>query len=426
MIMYNFNTSTLILTLLIIYLTLNTGTLFAQGTSHTIENDQCYSCHKELEILPKGFLEYDIHMQEGLSCAGCHGGDSKVEDEDIAMSTKKGFIGVPSKEQIPQFCGKCHSNIEFMRIYQPRIATDQVKQYNQSVHGELLMKGDNKVADCSSCHTAHGIISSKDPRSSVYPLNVPQTCRKCHSNSVYMKGYKIPTNQYEIYSISVHGKALLEHKDIGAPACNDCHGNHGATPPGIASVTHLCGSCHLNNLEFFRQTRMSKKFEELGIHGCEQCHGYHSVQKASDSFVGIDQASFCITCHEEGDDGYETAKNINQSILKLVSAYDSANAKLLNVKIKGMNDIDIGFLLQEGRQKLIESRTLVHTFDTSRVQERTNEGERIINEAITLADKEVDEFYSRRNGFAIATVVFLFFAVALFLKIRDIEKKNQL
>jgi len=178
--------------------TLNSQTLFAQKTTQLVNNDQCYLCHQELEILPKGFLEYDIHMQDGLSCAGCHGGDSKVEDEDIAMSTQKGFIGVPSKKQIPQFCGKCHSNIEFMRIYQPRISTDQVKQYYQSVHGELLLKGEDKVADCSSCHTAHGIISSKDPRSSVYPLNVPQTCRKCHSNSIYMRGYDIPTDHQTV------------------------------------------------------------------------------------------------------------------------------------------------------------------------------------------------------------------------------------
>lgn len=425
MIKFKFDKSRLTMFIVTFYLIINFQVVLAQETIHILENDQCYNCHRELELLPKGFLEHDIHMQEGLSCAGCHGGDSQIEDEDIAMSTQMGFEGVPSKEQTPQFCGKCHSSIEFMRIYQPRISTDQEKQYYQSVHGELLKKGDKKVADCTSCHTAHGILSSKDPRSSVYPLNVPQTCRKCHSNSVYMKDYSIPTNQYEIYSISVHGKALLEHKDIGAPACNDCHGNHGATPPGIASVTHLCGSCHLNNLDYFRQTRMSKKFEELGIHGCEQCHDYHSVQKASDSFVGIDQNSVCMTCHEDGDEGYETAKNIHNSIHELVSAFDSANVKLLNVKIKGMNDIDIGFLLQEGKQKLIESRTLVHTFDTNKVKAKTDEGEKIIHNAITLADNEIEEFYSRRNGFAIATVVFLFFAVALFLKIKDIEKKKQ-
>jgi hypothetical protein len=38
----------------------------------------------------------------------------------------------------------------------------------------------------------------------------------------------IPHNQYEKFARSVHGIALLKKHDSGAPACNICHGNHGA------------------------------------------------------------------------------------------------------------------------------------------------------------------------------------------------------
>ncbi len=386
--------------------------------------DQCITCHQELEILPEGFQEYDVHLQLGLSCTGCHGGDPTSDDEDISMSEENGFVGIPSREEIPEFCGKCHSEPEIMRNYHPGLPTDQVLQYYTSVHGTQLLEGDEKVAICTSCHTIHSILPSSDPRSSVYPLNVPQTCRKCHSNSVYMKSYKIPSNQYELYAESVHGIALLEHKDIGAPACNDCHGNHGATPPGLTSVTFICGSSHLINMEFFRQTRMARIFEDMQFHGCEQCHGYHAIKKTSDKLVGVNKEAFCVNCHEEGDTGYEAAKNIKFHISELVSLYDSAGTKATDVQIKGMDDIDIRFLLQEGRQKLIESRTLVHTFDLNKVVKKTEEGEKVVKQAIDLADQELDEYFSRRRGFAIATVVFILFAVALFLKIRDIEKKK--
>ncbi len=243
------------------------------------EENQCITCHRELEILPEDYEIYDVHLRNGLSCVGCHGGDPGSDDEDISMSPENGFIGVPSREDIPKFCGKCHSNPEFIRDFHPGLATDQVSQYYTSVHGQKFLSGDKKVAVCINCHTTHGILSSKDPRSSVYPLNVPQTCRKCHSNSVYMKAYPIPSNQYELYAESVHGIALLENKDIGAPACNDCHGNHGATPPGLTSVTFICGNCHVINMEFFRQTRMAQAFEDMQFHGCEQCHGYHAIKK---------------------------------------------------------------------------------------------------------------------------------------------------
>ena len=217
----------------------------------------------------------------------------------------------------------------------------------------------------------------------------------------------------------------MDHKDIGAPTCNDCHGNHGATPPGLTSVTFICGSCHVINMEFFRQTRMASAFEEMQFHGCEQCHGYHAIKKTSDKLVGVNKESFCVNCHEDGDTGYEAAKNIKFHILELVSLYDSASTKATDVQIKGMNDIDIGFLLQEGRQNLIESRTLVHTFDLEQVKEKTEKGKKVVNEAIDLADKEFDKYYTRRRGFAIATVVLVLFAVALFLKIRDIEKTQK-
>jgi predicted CXXCH cytochrome family protein len=162
----------------------------------------------------------------------------------------------------------------------------------------------------------------------------------------------------------------------------------------------------------------------MQFHGCEQCHGYHAIKKTSDKLVGVNKEAFCVNCHEEGDTGYEAAKNIKFHISELVSLYDSAGTKATDVQIKGMDDIDIRFLLQEGRQKLIESRTLVHTFDLNKVVKKTEEGEKVVKQAIDLADQELDEYFSRRRGFAIATVVFILFAVALFLKIRDIEKKK--
>ncbi|MCK4776407.1 MAG: hypothetical protein KAT30_16540, partial [Candidatus Krumholzibacteria bacterium] len=46
-----------------------------------LEEDQCYVCHLEEDYLPQGFHQDDIHLQHGLSCAGCHGGDPTSSDE---------------------------------------------------------------------------------------------------------------------------------------------------------------------------------------------------------------------------------------------------------------------------------------------------------------------------------------------------------
>ena len=386
--------------------------------------DNCIKCHKEIEAMPADFSENDVHIKAYGSCAACHGGDPGTDDQEKSMSRSKGFIGVPKKNEIPKFCGKCHSNINIMRVFQPRIATDQVEQYYTSIHGKKLLAGDQNVADCASCHTAHSIMPVKDPRATVYKTQIPNTCNKCHGNSELMKKYNLQTNQLAEYSKSVHGVALLKNKDLGAPACNDCNGNHGAMPPGITSISHVCGICHTSNMEYFNSSKMAKVFQEMDYHACEQCHGNHNIEKPNDEMVGVGKESKCVDCHPEGDDGYKVSKNIYSSIISLKNNYDAANAKYLEVKQKGMNDIEIGFQLKDAKQALIQSRTLIHTFDTAQVGTKTKEGLEISNKAASLAQKEIDEYYTRRNCFAISTLAFLVFVVALYFKIKEKEKKK--
>ncbi|MEE9168754.1 MAG: cytochrome c3 family protein [bacterium] len=397
--------------------------IFAQEQSLSAENNQCLVCHLDVEYLPDDYLEDNIHLKTGLTCASCHGGDSTSDDEEVAKAPEAGFVGVPSKEAIPQFCGKCHSDIVFMRQYQPRIVTDQVDQFYTSVHGIRLREGDEKVADCTSCHTAHGILSARDTRSSVHALNVPQTCNKCHGDSEYMGEYGIRTDQLEDFAQSVHGIALLENQDTGSPACNDCHGNHGAMPPGVTSISHVCGTCHSNNMQYFSTSKMAREFEELELHACEECHGNHAVKKTFDDMVGVGESSVCMDCHDTGDEGYKSAEGIHDALREMVAAYDTAEVRRKEVQRIGMEDEEIGFLLQEANQSLIQARTLVHTFDPEKVGEKTQEGREKAETALELASQQIKEYDVRRLGFGVATFFITILVVALYLKIRDMEKK---
>lgn len=405
-------------------LLLAAGGAIAQEQKPEPTADQCMVCHEDDENWPEDFSRNDVHLQPGLSCAGCHGGDPTSDDEDIGMSPSRGYRGVPSKKEIPNLCGKCHSDINFMRQYKPRIATDQVQQYHTSVHGKKLAEGDQKVADCTSCHSAHAILPADDPRSTVYPLNVPNTCKKCHSDPDYMAEYGIHTNQYDQFAASVHGKALLENQDTGAPACNDCHGNHGAVPPGLQSISHVCGTCHVNNMQYFSRTRMSEEFQKEDLHGCEECHGNHAVKKTFDGMVGISEESVCTDCHDEGEKGYLAAEKIGKQVGTLAAAYDSADARADKVQQIGMDDIDIRYLLQDAHQSLIEARTLVHTFDPKAVGGKAVEGLQKIIEAQALETAQFEESRKRRLGFTVATFFISLLAVALFLKIRQIESSQ--
>lgn len=388
------------------------------------KQDECLNCHKEMEKMPADFSKEDVHRK--LTCASCHGGDPNSSDISEAMDPSKGFIGVPTKKEIPEFCGRCHSNIEIMRVYQPRIATDQVKQYFTSMHGKELLKGNLDVADCSSCHSSHNILPVKDPRANVYKFNVPKTCNKCHGDSKLMKKYRLPHNQFEEYSKSVHGLAVFEKKDRSAPVCTDCHGNHGAMPPGVNSIAHVCGTCHAGNMELFSASKMAQVSDAQKFHSCEQCHGNHVIQKPDDSMLGIEKNSKCISCHKAGDKGFETAQKLKDFISQLKNNYELAKSKNRQVKQLGMNDVEIGFALQDARQSIIQIKTAIHSFDLINMKNKMDEGLGISNKAIKLADEQIDEYYTRRNGFAAATLIFLVFAIALYLKIKEKQKNRSL
>jgi len=388
------------------------------------EGDQCIVCHMDSEAMPEGFLNADVHMQKGLSCSGCHGGDPTQEDDERAKAPATGFIGVPARGDIPDMCGKCHSDINFMRRYHPRIATDQTKQYFTSVHGMLLKDGDEKVAECASCHTAHSILPASDTRSSTYSVNVPSTCKACHADAAYMADYDIRTNQYDDYAKGVHGVALLEEEDTGSPACNDCHGNHGARPPELSSVTQVCGDCHVNNALYFSETVMAEEFEKEELHGCEECHGNHNVRPTTDAMVGITDEAVCLDCHDDGDDGYEAAGAIAIKLDSLVTLYAAAQERQEEVHRIGMDDVEIGFLLQEAHQNLIQARTLVHTFDPERVGTETSAGIEKSGQAIELAAQQFDEHRVRRMGLGVATLFITILLIALYAKIRDMERHS--
>lgn len=212
------------------------------------------------------------------------------------------YVGKPDRRGIPEFCGRCHANAAYMKRFNPAARVDQLAEYWTSRHGQRLREGDDNVAVCIDCHSVHDIRRKGNPNAPVYPTHVAETCGRCHSDAKRMASYHdasgqpLPVDQYVRWRTSVHAAALLEKGDLTAPTCNDCHGNHGATPPGVESVSFICGQCHAREAELFR---MSAKAEGWNRHnelmanaeGCGTCHDDER------SAVHLKHFSECITCH---------------------------------------------------------------------------------------------------------------------------------
>ena len=389
-------------------------------------DDNCATCHLALGIatLTKPAEDYklDVHAAKGFGCAACHGGDPNIMGLE-AMDRKKGYIGKPSRIQAVEVCGKCHSDASFMRRYNPSLRVDQVAEYYTSVHGKRLKEQkDPKVATCASCHTPHAIRPPNDSRSSVHPTQVANTCGSCHARAEYMGPYKIPTDQLEKYQQSVHWKMISQKSDLTAPTCNDCHGNHGAAPPGVSSVANVCGQCHAVNTELFNKSAHSKIFAQMGISGCATCHSNHAIVETSDAMLGGGDKSACATCHPPGSSGGALAVSMLGSIDRLKAGYERALAVLKDAEHAGMEVSQPLFDLNQAKTTLIKARATIHGFDQALLDKEIEPGLAVSEKAYARGVKAMNELQFRRKGLAVSAVIIFALIIGLILKIRQMER----
>jgi predicted CXXCH cytochrome family protein len=397
------------------------------GVASAQKKNSCLECHIKLEGKigdPARRINTDIHLSRGLACNDCHGGDPNADDKNAAKDPRKGFIGKPKTTDIPAFCGKCHSDANLMKKFNPSLRVDQEREYATSVHGKLLKTGDLKVATCISCHGVHGIRAVNDPLSSVYAANVAETCSKCHADASYMQSYKIPTDQYAKYKTSVHAKALYERQDLSAPTCNDCHGNHGATPPGIASVANVCGQCHARQAELFQASPHKAPFDKMQLGECLRCHSNHDIAKPSDQMIGTGQQSLCITCHKPEDKGYVAAGQMRAKLDELLQSVDRSTEILNRAERAGMEVSRPKFELREAIDGVTHARVLIHTSSLSEVEKVIGPGLEVSKKGYQAGVDALAERRFRREGLVVSLVFILFLAGLVYLKVREIERRQ--
>jgi hypothetical protein len=379
----------------------------------------CVTCHAGLGgdlARPAEAFTGDVHAQPGLGCTACHGGDATSDDQNVAMSRANGFRGTPARRDVPRVCGGCHADVVFIKRYAPNLPTDQLARYLTSQHAKELAKGNPRAAVCSSCHLAHGIVSTKDARSPVHPTRVVSTCGRCHARP----GAEGPVEKWER---SVHRAALVAG-DLSAPTCPRCHGSHGAAPPGIESVSAVCGQCHAQNMQLFRGSPHQGAFQAASLGACEACHGNHEILRPDDTWVGVQEGAVCARCHGRDDGGGRAAATIAASLGRATALLREAEARVEAARARGMLMVDAQVALDETRQQVVQARTLVHAAHPSQVEERTALATVGARKALELASRAFAEIRYRRAGLLVALAVILVAAIALLLKIRDIDARR--
>jgi len=392
--------------------------------------------HSAEKLNLKNFLS-DVHFRRGLSCSGCHGGspDKDVMTPDISARWPKPEVREVDRTWIPEFCGRCHSDPNFMRNFNPSLPTDQLAKYRQSQHGILLLEHkDSKAAQCISCHGVHGIRGPKSPQSTVYPQAVPETCGRCHADPKYMAGYTtpdgtpLPTNQLEGFKKSVHGQALLEKGDLGAPACNSCHGNHAAMPPAVSSVSQVCRTCHALPGTFFDGSKHKKAFEVHRWPECEKCHGKHEIEKPTDELISAAPDGLCGACHtvnaRDNHECNETAQYFRNTLSQLVDDAHNFRPEAEYLATRGINTDPILASEDELNEAIVQTRARVHTFDRGGFDVGAKAGREAVAKTEDQLKAAQAERRFRRNGLLVSIGLMAMLATAMMFRIRELSKRR--
>ncbi|MEE9259360.1 MAG: hypothetical protein V3U37_07425 [Nitrospinaceae bacterium] len=119
--------------------------------------NSCIDCHRDLEDKrlsePVTLWSKSVHAEVGNTCDGCHGGDPDDSGKN-SMAEENNFYAAPKKEEIVEFCGKCHKELS--------------ENFMTSAHGET---GEQTCIDCHGTHTIRRI--------SIDIIN-EDLCSECH------------------------------------------------------------------------------------------------------------------------------------------------------------------------------------------------------------------------------------------------------
>ncbi|NGX17236.1 cytochrome b/b6 domain-containing protein [Wenzhouxiangella sp. XN24] len=164
-------------------------------TSFENSAEMCGDCHayiydEWLNVSAHG-VAFKAGNTETATCTDCHASHA---------------IGEPTiggdRLDIVNECGDCHGSF--------------LNTYRGDFHGKATNLGLVVSATCSDCHSPHSTLGKDDPRSSIHPDNLQQTCGDCHGDVT--PGFASfnphvdpsdPTSNFYVYLIAMAMHALV-------------------------------------------------------------------------------------------------------------------------------------------------------------------------------------------------------------------------
>jgi thiosulfate reductase cytochrome b subunit len=240
--------------------------------------------------------------------------ESSVHGKRDCVECHRDITEIPHRKTAPRkvSCVQCHEALWAGALKENKsaenarlgVVVEQINKYMHSIHARPNRDDQSRTnATCYNCHEAHYVYPKDSAARAEWRLSIPDACGKCHAK------------QREAYATSVHGKEVLEKRNLYAAVCSDCHTTHDIdTPEGAPvrlAITRNCGTCHAESLRTYTETYHGQ-VNTLGYAHtakCFDCHGSHAVQRVADSASTVhpdNRLGTCRKCHADATAGFVT------------------------------------------------------------------------------------------------------------------------
>jgi cytochrome b subunit of formate dehydrogenase len=293
----------------------------------------CSICHEKVVSEYKESTHGTLAAQgspDAPLCQDCHNPHGTLGKLDSASPT--------FSRNVPALCAKCHQTGQKAALRYTGKQVDIVAHYRESIHGKgLLQAGLTVTANCADCHTPHHELPSADPRSSVNPANIAETCAQCHRGI------------YEQFTASVHSTKVT-HTSKPLPVCADCHSAHSIERTDLSdfrlNIMDQCGRCHREITASYFETFHGKvsKLGYLKTAKCYDCHGSHDILPVVDPRSHLSRNNIVATCGKCHTNSHRQFAGY----LTHATHHDPKKYPFLFVTFWGMTTLLIGTLVISG------------------------------------------------------------------------------
>ncbi|MEW6049706.1 MAG: hypothetical protein AB1644_01395 [Candidatus Zixiibacteriota bacterium] len=273
--------------------------LVAIFAGNLLAEEKCLLCHgkKDFVKIEETGRKISLYVDEAQLKHSIHG-------SRLCTDCHIDVVAIPHPPAKKVNCRRCHYSGNPVGAPQGEL----YDQYEHSVHGMEVAKGNSKAPVCQDCHGTHDVLPPDSTNSTVYKLNRPKTCGHCHIDI------------YATFRESIHGQALASGT-LDAPDCSSCHGEHNIrrhedpeSKVFPANVAATCSDCHgpvgiaakygikPDRTATFEHSfhGIARVMQNLLVANCASCHGVHDIRREDDPKSSINPANIVKTCGKQG------------------------------------------------------------------------------------------------------------------------------